>query len=492
MFELITPEAAGISSHRVHDYIDYLERRGVVMHSVLLAKGDSLFAEAYWHPFDRDFCHRMYSETKSYTAIAIGLLEEEGKLSLDDTIASHFPELCDRELPPALAEQTIRDTLLMRTSSHLPVGWFRAEDPDRTHLYLNTGDGHRRPATLWEYDSAGSQVLASLAEKLSGKSLFDYLNEKIFRHLGTFKTAEILKTRNGDSWGDSALICTSRDMLSFARFLMKGGVWDGRRLMNEEFIKTATSRLADNHTTPFTTATRHGYGYQIWRFEQGFGFNGMGGQFTVCVPECDLVFVCTADNQGNLAAGDTVINGFFDYIVRGMGEAPLPEDPEGVAALDALTARLTLAVAPGEPSSPLMARLSGRTYVAEPNRTGITRFSFTFLPDGTGVFRYTNAQGDKVLPFGLGKNVFTKFPQYGYSDGVGGAFSSEDFFYRCASSAAFGEEAVLHLRVQIIDRYFGNMLATFAFRDDDVAVRFTSAAENFLGEYQGLFTAKAE
>jgi hypothetical protein len=124
------------------------------------------------------------------------------------------------------------------------------------------------------------------------------------------------------------------------------------------------------------------------------------------------------------------------------------------------------------------------------NRTGITKFSFCFKEDGTGELHYTNAQGDKVLPFGLGKNVFTKFPQYGYSDGYGGTKTENGFLYRCASSAAFGEEQVLNLRVQIIDRYFGNLTATFAFRDGAVTVRMVKNAEDFLDEYYGILTGR--
>ena len=491
MFEHITPEEAGITSARVLEYIERLERNGLAMHSVLLAKGDKLFCEAYWKPFDKDFNHRMYSQTKSYTAIAIGLLEEDGKLSLDDRIADYFPELIERELPPYQAELTIRDLLKMETTDAGP-SWFASTDPDRTHLYFNGSVANYRPATLWRYDSAGSQVLASLVDKLAGKPLFDFLYERIFSHLGTFRNATILKTRNGASWGDSALVCTSRDMLSFARFLMKGGVWEGKRLMNAEYIKTATSRLSDNNVTGFRRYNSHGYGYQIWCWERGFGFNGMGGQFTVCVPESDLAFVCTADNQGHLGAGEAIIGGFFDCIVRPAMAKPLPPDPITNRALDELLSSLTLATAFGAPSSPIIDRINGRTYISEKNRTGITRFSFTFDDSGMGEFRYTNAQGDKVIPFGLCKNVFGKFPQLGYSDGYGGVRTTNGFMYDCAASAAFGTDSTLHLRVQIIDRYFGNMTATFAFRDDDVTVRMVKNAEDFLDEYSGTFVAHAE
>ena len=92
MFEKIVPEMAGISSAAIARFIKLLNKRGMQMHSVLMMKGDKLFAEYYWSPFNKDFCHRMYSQTKSYTAVAIGLLEEEGKLSLDDPMVKYFPD----------------------------------------------------------------------------------------------------------------------------------------------------------------------------------------------------------------------------------------------------------------------------------------------------------------------------------------------------------------------------------------------------------------
>ena len=146
MFEWITPEEAGISSRNVRAYLEYLERRGLVMHSVLIAKGDKLLCEAYWKPFDADFCHRMYSETKSYVAIAIGLLEEDGLLSLEAPVASYFPEKMTRELPPHLAALTVRDMLLMRTTG--PSGnWFASSEPDRTRFYFAAAQGTRKPST---------------------------------------------------------------------------------------------------------------------------------------------------------------------------------------------------------------------------------------------------------------------------------------------------------------------------------------------------------
>ncbi len=489
MFENVTPESVGISSSRLADYFCTLQRAGLAMHSVLMMRGEQLITEQYWAPFHRDFCHRMYSQTKSYVSIAIGLLCEEGKLSLDDPIVSHFPDKIDTQIPPHLARQTIRDMLLMETSQQCPH-WFTAGDPDRTHLYLNRGVNHRPSRTLWQYDSGGSQVLSSLVERLSGMSLLDFLIERIFRHLGTFKTATILKTPNGDSWGDSALVCTTRDMMSFARLLMNGGLWQGKRLISEAYIKEATAPLVDNDEDGWQTVLQHGYGYQIWHCENdGFAFVGMGGQLTLCFPALDFIFCCTADVQGDPRGYDAIVRPLMDQIVYTMQPHPLPEDEAAQTRLAELTRNLTLLCATGKAHVPFADRISGKTYLCAPNPTGITEFSFTFSESG-GSLRYVNAQGEKILPFGLCRNELCKFPQHGYSDGVGGQRTTDGFLYDAAVSAAWREEQKLALRVQIIDRYFGNLRAVFAFRDDQVVVSMVSAAEDFLGEYNGMLLAR--
>lgn len=494
MFEKITPEQAGISSKNVLKFFRSMEKHGVVMHSMLLMKGDKLFAEGYYAPFDVNFCHRMYSETKSYVGIAVGLLEEDGKIDLDEKIATYFPDKYKRELPPYLAKQTVRQMLTM-TTSVVGKNWFAAEESDRTALYLNEMNSVRPAGTLWEYDSPGSQVLCSLVERVSGKSLFDFLNERIFSHLGTFKNATILKTKTEDSWGDSALVCTPRDMASFARFLLNYGTWQGKRLMNEEYIRKATTKQVDNlsHDDGHTAYASRGYGYQIWCTEEdGFAFNGMGGQFMIAVPKKDLIFVCTGDNQGGKGAAHVVFNTFFDQIVDEMHDEPIPEDPDAYLALEEKLATLKLAVIAGDKESPYQEKINGVWFACKENPMGITRFSFAFNGN-RGEFRYTNAQGDKVLPFGLGCNVFDKFPEDGYSDGHGGLPGPLGFRYQCATSAAWGEERKLNLMCRVIDRYFGNLYIMVSWTDDGQAYLVMRAnAENFLQTYRGEAIATPE
>ena len=489
MFAKITPEQAGIPSCAVAKFIQTLERRGLFMHSVLLMKGNDLFGEFYWKPFHKDFCHRMYSQTKSFVSVAIGLLEEDGLLNLNDPIATYFPDKYTRELPAYLQQMTIHQMLTMQTCGDTP-SWFYHEEPDRTRLYFEQNYCTHPAGHQFRYDSAGSQVLSTLVERLTKTTLFDFLNQRIFRHLNAFQTATIRKTKNDDSFGDSALVCTTRDMAAFARFVMNYGTWNGKRLINEAYLRTATSRLVDNNRTGFDHSFTEGYGYQIWRTqEDGFAFNGMGCQLTICIPKKDLIFCCTADNQGLDSAKDLIYSAFFEQIVDYMGDAPLAENATAYAQCTALEDQLTLGCLRGDADSDFASQISGKTYRFVENSAGFRQFSLQFFPDHTGELCYVNEQGEKHLSFGLGKNVFGKFPQDGYSTLHAGSANEEGYLYDCAACAVWGEAQNLRMKVQIIDQYLGNLHMIFSFRDDVAFVSMTKKAEAFLDEYQGSFLA---
>lgn len=498
MFEKITPEEAGISSQVVTEFIKKLEKLGAASHGFLFMKGDKIFAEGYWAPFHKDFCHRQYSQTKSFVGVAIGLLQEEGKLSLDDKIVDYFPEKIDGELPEYLAKQTIREMLLMTTVGH-SSSWFVSSDPDRTHQYLNET---RSPAkktpiahpsgTLWQYDSPGSQVLCSLVEKLAGKSLLEYMKEKLFDEMEVFQTATVLKAPNGDSWGDSAMLCTLRDMAAFGRFVMNYGVYNGKRLMNEKYLREATSKLVNNAIGSHYSAYHQGYGYQIWRIcGNGFAFVGMGDQLTVCYPDKDLIFAYNSDNQGsNNLIREMIFVNLESMLVEKIQAEPLPENEAAQEELKELISGLKLRSAQGMEDSPFRKKLNGIEYICDENPMGITKFSFVFQDEKTGEFRYTNAQGDKAIRFGVNHNVFGKFPQLGYSNEYGAVPTTDGFTYNDAVSFAWLGEKSLMLFVQIIDKYFGNMSMSFAFKDNEAYAVFQKTAEYFLTEYQGETVAK--
>jgi len=483
-----TPEKMGIRSENILKYIQKLESSRLATHDVIIMRGENIVYEAYWKPFHKDFGHRMYSVTKSFVGIAIGFLEQDGKINLDDEIIKYFPEEAKAQKDENMRRQTIRNMLMMSTAK-LERYWFTAKCEDRVKFYFENDNEESRPAgTLFQYDSTGSFILGALVERITGMDLLDYMRVKFLDKIGFSKEAYILKCPGGHSWGDSALVCTPRDLLLVAKFMMNKGKWNGEQILNEKYATDATSNLIETTSQNDTGHNVHGYGYYIWRnYDNSFSFNGMGGQFAVCVPDKDIILIINSDNQGREYMHRIVMENFFDLIVRKAEDGELPENADAQKELADYSANLKLLVASGEKTSPLAEKINGKTYTMNKNPMGITKFRIDINGD-KGVFAYTNEQGDKEIPFGMGENVFDKFPQDGYADMVG--TQKGNIRYDCAASGAWISPTTLLLKVQIIDKYFGNLHIHFGFKDNEVGVFMKKTAEDFLREYEGYGAGK--
>lgn len=485
MFSKATPESVGISSKNIAKYIRLMEKRGMVMHSFLVYRRDKLVSETYWAPFDKDTVHRMYSTTKTYVAVAIGILQDEGKLNIYDNILDYMGNEVKGNPPRFMENLTIRDMLTMRTIGETP-SIFKIDSFNRRELYFNYKTKSRPSETQWQYDSNGSQMLCALIEKLSGMSLFEFLKVKLFDKMGTFKTATILKTADGNCWGDSAMVCTPRDMLSFARLLLNYGNWNGEQLVSKAYMKEATSKITDNRLSHHEAALTHGYGYQIWRVEQnGFAMVGMGDQLAICLPDRDFIAITNCDNEGSAVSRNIIINGIFDLIVDEMSDEALPCDKPAYDNLVELSNSRTLYKLRSDMTdSPYREVINDKVYECETNDMGIKYFKIHFDSPTDGVLTFENEQGVKEVPFGVGKNVFGNFPQYGYYDSVCFEQNDPNFTYRDCVSACWLEERKFMILVQFIDRYLGNMTLNFAFREDgDASLFIHKFAEYFLHEF---------
>lgn len=485
MFERVRPEQVGICSGDVIDYIKMLEDRGLAMHSVLLARGNKLFAECYFAPYDKDSLHRMYSTTKSYVGIAVAQLIADKKLSADDKIVDFFPEYQKEKIHPWLAEQTIENMLTMQTAMDVH-GWFKDKPSDRVAHYFS--EEPSMPAgTSFHYDSEGSFVLGALVERITGKKLLDYLREKCLDEIGFSKDAYCLTAPGGHSWGDSALLCTALDHMRFGRLLAQKGEWNGKQLLDRDAVERACSSLVDNYCDEGITVNSYdqsGYGYQIWQIRgRAFGFCGMHCQFMIHDPKTDITFVCTAGNPKG-AANQILIEGLFNYIIQRADKVgcSVSEDE-----YDEFIRSRKLHALEGKTFSEFESELATKKFIARENPMGIKDFSFRFEKEHI-VWCYTNEQGYKELAFGRGKNNFCDFPHTGYSKEVG-SVPCPGHTYKCAASAIWKNDKRMTFKVQVIDEYIGVMVMNVSFKDGLVYITMCKHCENFMDEYNGVLVA---
>ena len=482
-----TPEQMGISSKDILRYVQKLDRANLATHSVIIARHGHVIFEKYWAPYQKDELHRIYSATKSFVSIAIGFLAQDGLIDLDDPIIRYFPEESKNLRDDNMRAQTIRQMLMMATAK-VNLNWFLEKREDRVAEYfINDPEKSHPPGTVFAYDSTGSFVLGALVERLTGMKLLDYLRLKALDRIGFSKEAYMLTCPGGHSWSDSALLCTPMDWMRVAQFMLQQGSWNGEQLLDKEYAALATSKQIETDMSSQYRYNCLGYGYQFWMcYGKSYYFSGSGVQVAICVPEKDMVLVVTSDdsnfwNSRTLTAGHTKIDGFFDLIVENAVDGPIPEC--GASELEAYCRNLKLPVAKGSKTSSFAGRVDGVTFALRENPMGITDFRLDFHGDG-GVFTYTNAQGQKELPFKMGENVLFPFPQDGYYGEV--AEQVADVHYRCAVSAAWLAERQFSIMVQIIDTYFGRMEIRLAFDEHlRVIVDMDRDAERILNEYKG-------
>lgn len=495
-FNYIKPFEAGISSKQIKKYLEILKRYNIPVHSIIMAKGNNIFFEKYWEPFTPEFQHRLYSSTKSFVSIAIGFLLQEGLIkSLDDKITDYFKDDLPDNIATNVKDQTIRNMLMMSTGFIKEREcWFEHNVEDRVKYYFeisaepadNKTEYSKIPGSFYFYDSNGSFILGSLVERLSGMSFKDYLTEKLFSKLGITEKVRCLSCPGGNSWSDSALLCTPMTFLKTARFVLNYGKVDGVQLLSEDYLRAATSRQIDCADKGVINFRCFGYGYQFIRtWNNSFFFNGAGANIAICVPEQDIIMVFNADTQGEvLHFKEIVIDRFFEEIIDTASDYALCGDEANYDKLMKYCEDLKLCVLDGEMTSDMTDVINGVTYTLADNPMGIKRFRVELRGD-EGELYYTNAQGDKVLKFGLGKNVFDIFPQCGYSREVANKYA-EGNYYKCASSAAWRERDKLCILVQVIDDYFGKAYFSIKFiSKDTAAILVSSAAEDFFKEYKG-------
>ncbi len=487
-FKKATPESAGISSAKISEMINALNKHNIPMHSLLIARGDKLISENYWDPIKKDDNHRMYSQTKSYVGMAVSQLIAEGKLGLHDKIIDHFPEYLPKEVHPYLAAQTVEHMLNMHTC-FTDCPWFENHDGDRVKYYFSMKPV-RYPGTTYYYDSTGSFILGALVQKITGKTFLDYLKDTALRKIGFSETSKVLTCPGGFAWGDSALLCTSMDMLLFGRLLANKGEWNGEQLLDRKAVEETTAVPCSCGGAGGYIFSGRGYGRQVWRtYQDSFSFFGMHDQFMIHNPKTDITMVCTAGCQrGSSGLAKEVIYGsFFDLIVNTASDNAL-EESDNYNNLLTLSDSLKLTTLCGNDTCSIANKVNGKTYQLQENPMGITEFTIKF--EGKyGEFNYVNAQGEKTIKFGFGENVYQQFPEFGYSKDIGGV-RTKDHTYLCATSAAWTEDNKFRLMSQIIDEYIGTMDVFVGFNDGKAVLQMVGDAEDFLKEYSGYATSK--
>lgn len=477
IFPVSTPEAQGIPSAALLRFQQALDLHRVPLHSALFMRNGCVVSEAYSAPFTESTLHRMFSITKSFVSLAIGLLEEEGQISLDDHVVDYFADkLSGKSIHPYICETTIRHLLCMASPHSMSAykvlyggDW---EQRDMVEAFFICRPTHR-PGACFAYDTSATHVLCALVERVAGMKLMEYLNAKCLRALDFSPEAYCLADAHGNSMGGSGLMAAPYDLLRVMYTIMNGGRYEGRQLLPAAYLREATAKQIDNYAKPPSGGLEEsfGYGYKFWRTrENGFACYGMGGQLAVCFPHKQLIFVTTADVQDIPGGVQLLYDAFFREVWPFLSDEPLPENPEEHQRLLSYSAARKLPHVPGKAESARLDRINGVRYVLDENPMGFIAVTLNVQED-SGTLVYEKNNGTFTLPFAIGDNHVGPFPERGFLCASSGAFRSDHLFVICA---------------QLIDISVGSITFELKFTGEDVTLLMHKVEETMFCEYNGI------
>jgi CubicO group peptidase (beta-lactamase class C family) len=351
-----TPEEQGFDSVKLAEGLQSLRDKGVGIDSLLIIRNGYVLLDAYFYPYDGSWVHDLSSVTKSFTTTLIGIAAGQGKLQLDQTMVSFFPDWTIANLDARKQQITVGQ--LTGMVNGLDSGCLSGDEPTLNAMraqpdwILAALDRKvvRQPGSSFCYDSPGMHLLSAILQKVTGMTELDFGRKYLFEPLG-IKDVVWESDPQGytHGWGDLHL--KPRDAAKLGYLWLSNGVWDGRQIVPANWVKAAVS--AHVH------AGQDDYGYGWWVSKDAYWALGRGGRYVKVFPAYNTIVVTTA-SQLNFDQIDPLLHSAFKDPAR-----PLPANPEGVAKLQATLATLLQASKPF-PVAPLPAtatEISGKTYV---------------------------------------------------------------------------------------------------------------------------------
>ncbi len=319
------PEAQGVSSSAMLDFVNTLDQQMDGMHSLMVVRHGQVIAEGWWTPYDAASRHVLYSLSKSFTSTAVGLAVAEGKMSIDDEVLKFFPDDAPTNASNNLKAMRVRDLLMMSTGHQDEPS--PAADVVSAKSFLAQAVPHL-PGTHFKYNTAGTFMQSAIVQKVTGQTVLDFLQPRLFKPLGI--EDPVWDTNfQGISLGGYGLRVRTEDIA--------------------EWVEMATSKQTSNGSNA-KSDWNQGYGFQFWRCcHNAYRGDGAFGQYCVVMPDQDAVVAITSGVKDMQA----VLNVIWDKLLPAMKSGHLPANGAADRQLKEKLAHLKVSTPQGSGISPL-------------------------------------------------------------------------------------------------------------------------------------------
>ncbi len=235
-----------------------------------------------------------FSVAKSVTSTLVGVAIRDGYIkNINDKVSEYIPDLKGSAYDSVTIKQLMTMTSGVRwnedygdpTSDVALFNKHKAEPGmDVTVSYMRRLTSEAPPGTKWVYKTGETNLIGVLVSSATGKTLSDYLSEKIWKPFGMEQDASWLLGPTGHEISGCCMQAATRDFARFGMFMLGGGIIDGKLILPDGWIAQATMKHADTYEPEYS------YGYQWWILNDGSYFaRGIFGQGIFIDPKRELV-----------------------------------------------------------------------------------------------------------------------------------------------------------------------------------------------------------
>lgn len=303
-------ESPAVLADSVSNMLAIAQADSIDIHSIMIVKNGDVIYEKWQSQGSPDVPHILNSLSKTFTSLGVGMAIADGKMKLDDKVISFFPDKLPADVSENLADMDVRDLLTM-TCGHAQDHTYEMQQLAKDNPSLDWVEQflsypvEYTPGEVFCYNSVGTFMLSAIVQKVTGKKLIEYLNERIFTPL-SIKDATWTETKEGQSFGGWGLYLTTEDIAKASQLILQKGKWNGRQLVPSEWIDEMSKKQVDSAPAGINTRELvieaadpdwvQGYGYQMWMCRHNaVRGDGAKGQFMIVIPELDTVIAMTSD-----------------------------------------------------------------------------------------------------------------------------------------------------------------------------------------------------
>ncbi|UVI29427.1 serine hydrolase domain-containing protein [Paenibacillus spongiae] len=369
------PEYHGLLSSSLRTLFTRIEQSKLNVNRFMLLQNGKATAEFYRVPYRKESPQLLFSLSKSFTSIAIGIARDEQYLNLNDKVSAFFPEQLPDSVSENLSRMTIHHLLSMNAGHHDNIYGDVAQEADWVKAYL-AAEVVRQPGTYYRYSTHSTYMLSAIIEKATGQNLLDFLRPRLFEPLGvtqpSWETCPM-----GIAAGGMGLSIPFEGVAKFGQMLLDKGVFNGRRIVSEEYIRLATAKQSDTSRDEKRVDFAQGYGYQFFLCRDGcFMGNGGYGQLCFVAPHRNIV-IAAASSFSSMVQLQSLLDLLYEHVIHPISADRLPARKDHPNELHEYTSSIAYPFpeAGGLPDDRPV-QLDGGQYSIEDNLQHIKRVGF--------------------------------------------------------------------------------------------------------------------